>query len=629
MLEERDQGRGHRDDLLGRHVHVLDLAGSSLGELIAEAARDAVADEMALGIQLGVGLGDEVLLLLVGRQVLDLGGDDGADLEGPGLLALQLGDGRVVETLSGLQDDLAVLADQVDAGLAAGDVRIVPGDRALHLAVRRLDEAVGVDPAEGGERADQADVRAFRRLDRADAAVVAVVDVANVEAGALSREAAGAQGREAALAGQLGQRVGLVHELAQLAAAEELLHRRHYRADVDEGVRRGLVDLLDRHALADDALHAEQADPEGVLDELAVGADAAVAQMVDVVGDARAAVELDQVTDDRGDVLAGDDPLLAIQLDPHSIDDRGQLLVELVAADATEVVAAEVEEEALDELAGVVAGGRVARAQLLVDLDQGVLLGLGQILVQRGGDVLMLGVGVDGREQGADLVVALVADGAQQRGRGDLALAIHLDRQEVLVARLELEPGAAVRDHLGRVERAAAGRVVGGAVVDAGRADELADDDALGAVDDEGSLVRHEREVAHVDPLALDLAGLLDQELDVDIQGPAEGEVLGPALELGVLGRAELIVQEMELHHLAGEVLDRADLVEQLPEPLFHEPVERSQLQLDQVGDFEDLGDPRVSPSRRDRGSAGGLSDRQHEPLLDGGEREGPRSQKE
>ena len=45
--------------------------------------------------------------------------------------------------------------------------------------------------------------------------------------------------------------------------------------------------------------------------------------------------------------------------------------VELVAADATEVVAAEVEEQALDQLAGVVTRGRIARAQL-VDLDQGL-----------------------------------------------------------------------------------------------------------------------------------------------------------------------------------------------------------------------------------------------------------------
>ena len=58
------------------------------------------------------------------------------------------------------------------------------------------------------------------------------------------------------------------------------------------------------------------------------------------------------------------------QVDAHPIGDGRQLLVELVAADAAEVVAAEVEEQALDQLLGVVTGGRVARAQLLVDLDR-------------------------------------------------------------------------------------------------------------------------------------------------------------------------------------------------------------------------------------------------------------------
>ena len=37
-------------------------------------------------------------------------------------------------------------------------------------------------------------------------------------------------------------------------------------------------------------------------------------------------------------------------------------------------------------------------------------------------------------------------------------------------------------------------------------ADELGDDDALGAVDDEGALVGHHGEVAHEDELLLDLA---------------------------------------------------------------------------------------------------------------------------
>ena len=227
-----------------------------------------------------------------------------------------------LNVLALLEDDLAVLAHEVRAGLVLEQLRVVVRDGPLDLAVGRLDEAVGVDPAVGRERADQADVRAFRGLDRADPAVVAVVHVADVEAGALARQAARAQGRQAPLRGELGERVRLVHELGQLAAAEELLHRRHDRADVDEGVRGRLVDLLDRHPLADDALHPQEADPERVLDQLAVGADAAVAEVVDVVLEVEAAVRLDQVADDRRDVLAGDRPLLARQLDAHALRRR-------------------------------------------------------------------------------------------------------------------------------------------------------------------------------------------------------------------------------------------------------------------------------------------------------------------
>src|SRR5215510_3438413 len=64
---------------------------------------------------------------------------------------------------------------------------------------------------------------------------------------------------------------------------------------------------------------------------------------------------------------------------------------------------------------------------------------------------------------------------------------------------------------------------------------------------------------------------------------------------------SELVVEELELHDLAGEVLDRADLVEQLPQPLVDEPAERLQLELDQVRDRQDLGDPGIALSRRRR----------------------------
>src|SRR5919112_4087611 len=121
---------------------------------------------------------------------------------------------------------------------------------------------------------------------------MAVVDVADVESGPLARQATRAEGREAALRGELGKRVRLVHELRQLAAAEELLHRGDDRPDVDERVRGRLVDLLDRHPLADDPLHPEEADPERILDQLAVRSDPAVAEMVDVVLRMQAAVRL-------------------------------------------------------------------------------------------------------------------------------------------------------------------------------------------------------------------------------------------------------------------------------------------------------------------------------------------------
>ena len=628
VLEERDERGGDGDDLLGRDVHVFDLAGARLRERVPVARRDALGGEVALVVERRVGLRDDVLLFLVGRHVVDLVGDDRPDREGVGLLLLQLGDGGRVDRLAGLEHDLAALGDQVRARLVLGEVRLVPADGPLDLAVRGLDEAVAVDPAVGRERPDQADVRTFRGLDRADPAVVAVVDVADVEAGALARQAARAEGRQAALRGQLGQRVGLVHELAELAAAEEFLHRGDHGPDVDQRVGRRLVELLDGHPLADDALHAEEADPERVLDQLAVRPDAAVAEVVDVVLGMEPAVALDEVTDDRRDVLTGDRPALARQLHAEARSDRVELLVELVAPHPTEVVAAEVEEQALDQLAGVVAGGRIARAQLLVDLDEGLGLGPGQVLVEGPADVLVVEVDVDAGEQRRDLLVLLVADRAEQGRRRDLALAIDLDPQLVLVVGLELEPRAAVRDDLGAEQHPAGRGVLGLAVVDARRADELADDDPLGTVDDEGALVGHPRVVAHVDALALDLAGLLDQEFDVDVERLAERQVLGAALLLGVLGRAELVVEELELHHLAGEVLDRTDLVEQFAKPLLDEPGERIELEFDQVRDLEllvaDAIDLPVDAGVRDaaRGGSGARRrvSRQHEaPLLDGG----------
>ena len=112
------------------------------------------------------------------------------------------------------------------------------GDLAvLDLAIRRDQEAVLVDAPVDAQRADQADVRPFGRLDRADPAVVRDVNVADLEAGTLAVQSARAQGREPPLVGELRQRVGLVDDLRQLAAAEEVLDRRADALGVDQRPR--------------------------------------------------------------------------------------------------------------------------------------------------------------------------------------------------------------------------------------------------------------------------------------------------------------------------------------------------------------------------------------------------------
>ena len=233
VLEERDHRGGDRHHLPRRDVDVVDARGRDVVDLAALAAhQDALLLEGAVVVERRVGLRDDEAVLLVGGEVVDVLGDHTVD----------------------------------------------------DLAVGRLDEAERVDPREARQRADQADVRAFRRLDRAHAAVVAVVDVADLHARALTGQTARPQRRQPALVGQPRERVGLVHELRQLRGAEELLDRRHDRADVDQGLRRDRLDVLRGHALADDALHAGEADPDLVLDQLADGAQAPVAEVVDVVG---------------------------------------------------------------------------------------------------------------------------------------------------------------------------------------------------------------------------------------------------------------------------------------------------------------------------------------------------------
>ena len=420
---------------------------------------------------------------------------------------------------------------------------------------------------------------------------MAVVDVADIEARSVTRQTTGSKGGQLALVRDLGERVDLVHELRELAAAEELLHGGDDRADVYQRGGRGLLRVGDRHALAHHALHAQEADAELVLHQLAHRAHPAVAQVVDVVRGAPAVVDHDDPLHDRHEVLA------AQGADLRRVD-HAEALVQLVAADTAQVVAAVGEEQRLQQLAGVVRRGRVAGAQAAVELLEGFRAVLRRVLRERRLDVVVILVRVDLGQHRAHAVVradlrlvevVIQVNGAQEDGHRDAALAVDLDRHHVLGVGLELQPGAAVRDQLRSGEATAGGRVVLSREVRARRADELRHHDALGAVDQERAVLGHHGHVAHEQRLLLDLAGLLDEQLDGDAQRRGVGALAVAALRLRVLGLLEVVVAEAQLHAATREVLDRRHLVEELAQPLAQEAVVRPSGHIDEVRHLHDV----------------------------------------
>jgi hypothetical protein len=113
------------------------------------------------------------------------------------------------------------------------------------------------------------------------------VDVAHLEARPLAVQAARTESREAALVCELAERVRLVDDLAQLTAPEEEIDRRREGLGVDQVARRDtfadVVGLSSAHALLSGAAQLEEALAELLAGQLENRADAAIAQMVDIV----------------------------------------------------------------------------------------------------------------------------------------------------------------------------------------------------------------------------------------------------------------------------------------------------------------------------------------------------------
>src|SRR6185295_8027459 len=218
------------------------------------------------------------------------------------------------------------------------------------------------------EARDESDVRTFRSLDRTNTPVVCRVHVAYFEPGALTRKTARSECGQTALVRDLRQRVCLVHELRQLARAEELTHRRRHRLGVDEIARhRRLHFLVDRHLLLDGALHALETDAELVFQQLTDRAHAAITKVIDVVRLVlrRVLAHLQDVRHDLVEVSRREQRIVdAVALRLAHLD------VELQPSDAREVKLPRVEEHRFEQAISSLYGRRVARTHLAINLEQ-------------------------------------------------------------------------------------------------------------------------------------------------------------------------------------------------------------------------------------------------------------------
>ena len=193
------------------------------------------------------------------------------------------------------------------------------------------------------------------------------MDVAHLEAGAFAVEAAGPKGRQPALVRQLRQRVGLVHDLAQLAPAEEILDGGRDALGIDERPRRHVLLIADRHALLHGAAQLEEALAQLVGGQFVDGPQPAIAEVVDVVDVALAAAQLQDVAD-RVEIIER----------PQGHLRFGDVLVELAVdaepADLAEAIAVGVLELLAEQLLGLLELRRIAGTQPLIDLEQRLLV---------------------------------------------------------------------------------------------------------------------------------------------------------------------------------------------------------------------------------------------------------------
>ena len=175
---------------------------------------------------------------------------------------------------------------------------------------------------------------------------------------------------------------------------------------------------------------------------------------------------------------------------------------------------------------------------------------------------------IEGRQD----LLAIETKRVKQRRHRDLAAPIDARIDDVLGVELDVEPRAAIGDDAGGEQKLARRMALALVVIEehARAAMHLRDDDAFGAIDNEGAVYGHERHVAHVHILLLDVLDRLGLGLGIDVehdeaQRHLERRGIGHAALAALIDivfrRFIFVLDEFEMSGV-GEVLDREHRLE-------------------------------------------------------------------
>ena len=167
-----------------------------------------------------------------------------------------------------------------------------------------------------------------------------------------------------------------------------------------------------------------------------------------------------------------------------------KLFVKLITANISQIITLAVEEGVFNQLYGVFQNNRLARTQLLVKLQHSFISVSGSILFQSCQQRRMIA------EASQDLIIGRQAQSTQQHGCRNLTGTVYTSRNNIINVSFIFNPSATVRNYSSTVNLFTAG-IHSYTIVNAGRTHQLADDNTFSTVDNKGTGIGHQREVAH------------------------------------------------------------------------------------------------------------------------------------